>query len=174
MFTGTQPERIRRILFFLYAIVTVNTIVFSAIWYGPHSGLSGTHFEYTQLLCSDFVMPSVKPVVINVEGGTACQAQYAHSQIPSAYDGIPRGLFDILLLGLAIYRFTKHCIETRRMMGRQKVNKYMMLLLEHSVLYFVLYARFFLRDRHAERSHPPIGTSLTKPSKWVNTSRRLR
>ncbi|KAG6377332.1 hypothetical protein JVT61DRAFT_15122 [Boletus reticuloceps] len=116
----TQPERIRRILFFLYAIVTVNTIVFSAIWYGPHSGFS------------------VQPVVINAEDGTACRAAYVRSEIPSAYDGIPRGLFDILLLALAIYRFTKHCIETRSMMGRQKVNKYMMLLLEHSVLYFVL------------------------------------
>ncbi|KAF8125276.1 hypothetical protein EV363DRAFT_1351256 [Boletus edulis] len=116
----TQPERIRRILFFLYAIVTVNTIVFSAIWYGPHSGFS------------------VKPVVINLEGGTACRAGYARNEIPSAYDGIPRGLFDILLLALAIYRFTKHCNETRDTMGRQKVNKYMMLLLEHSVLYFVL------------------------------------
>ena len=26
-------------------------------------------------------------------------------------------------------------------MGRQKINKYMTLLLEHSILYFVLYAR---------------------------------
>ncbi|KAF8125267.1 hypothetical protein EV363DRAFT_1586406 [Boletus edulis] len=118
MFTGARPERIRRILFFLYAMVTVDTIVFSAIWYGPHSGFS------------------VKPVVIN--DGTACQAIYTRSEIPSAYDTIPRGLFDILLLALAIYRFTKHCNETRNTMGRQKVNKYMMLLLEHSVLYFVL------------------------------------
>ncbi|KAF8431322.1 hypothetical protein L210DRAFT_3560813 [Boletus edulis BED1] len=92
MFTA-QPERIRRILFFLYAIVTVNSIVFSAIWYGPHSGFS------------------VMPVVINLEGGTACRAG---------------GLFDILLLALAIYRFTKHCNETRDTMGSR------------SVLYFVL------------------------------------
>ncbi|KAF8125255.1 hypothetical protein EV363DRAFT_1532920 [Boletus edulis] len=122
MFTGARPERIRRVLFFLYAIVTVNSIVFGAIWYGPSSGFS------------------VKPVVINAEDGTACRATFARSLIPSAYDGIPRGLFDILLLALAIYRFAKHCIETRSMMGKKnlKVNKYMMLLLEHSLLYFVL------------------------------------
>lgn len=70
---------------------------------------------------------------------TYCAAPPGRSEIDFIYDGIPRGLFDILLMALAVYRFTIHSIETRRMMGRQKINKYMTLLLEHSVLYFVLY-----------------------------------
>ena len=72
-----------------------------------------------------------------------CTSQGGRSAIVSVYDGIPRGLFDILLMALAVYRFVIHCIEARRMIGRQKINKYMRLLLEHSVLYFFLYARTF-------------------------------
>ena len=46
-----QRKRTSRILFFLYSIVTVNTIVFTAYWYGPQSGTSGTHPNtYDELL----------------------------------------------------------------------------------------------------------------------------
>ncbi|KAI9457566.1 hypothetical protein HD554DRAFT_1771359 [Boletus coccyginus] len=113
-----QPKRLRLILSFLYSLVTVNSIVFSIAWEGPHSGL--------------VVTP--EPVI----GGTFCNVQPGRSEIPTVYDGIPRGVFDILLLVLAIYRFAINAIETRRMMGRQKVNKYMTLLLEHSIVYFFL------------------------------------
>lgn len=84
--------------------------------------------------------------------GTYCGSSPVHKQIDFIYDGIPRGLFDILLMVLAIYRFTMHAIETRRMMGRQKINKYMILLLEHSILYFIVYARFSPEDHRTECS----------------------
>ncbi|KAF8125279.1 hypothetical protein EV363DRAFT_1532961 [Boletus edulis] len=113
-----QPERIRRILFFLYAIVTVNSIVFGAIWYGPHNGFS------------------VMPIVINAEDGTACQATYAHGTITSAYDGIPKGVFDVLLVALAVYRFIVYSIGMRRITGQHKINEYMILLFKDNVLYF--------------------------------------
>ncbi|KAF8125266.1 hypothetical protein EV363DRAFT_1176251 [Boletus edulis] len=116
----TQPERIRRILFFLYAIVTVNSIVFSAIWYGPHSGFS------------------VTPVVINAEDGTACQAIYTRNEIPSAYDSIPKGVFDVLLVALVVYRFIVYSIEMRRITGQHKTNEYMTLLFKDNMLYFCL------------------------------------
>ncbi|KAF8431320.1 hypothetical protein L210DRAFT_3633733 [Boletus edulis BED1] len=116
----TRPKRTRRILFFLYSIVTINTIVFNVIWYGPHSGFS------------------VRPVVINAEDGTACQAIYAHSSIPSAYDSIPKGIFDILLVALVVYRFIVYSIEMRRITGQHKTNEYMTLLFKDNVLYFCL------------------------------------
>ena len=51
-----QPKRTGCILSFLYSLVTVNTIVFTFLWYGPHSGLVGTYPKHTQLLCSNFGM----------------------------------------------------------------------------------------------------------------------
>ncbi|KAG6380481.1 hypothetical protein JVT61DRAFT_8634 [Boletus reticuloceps] len=148
----TRPKRTRQILFFLYSIVTINTIVFNLIWYGPHSGFSGAYFEYAQLLCSDFVMPSVRPVVINAEDGTACQATFAHSEIPLAYDSIPKGVFDVLLVALVVYRFIVYSIEMRRITGQQKTNEYMTLLFKDNMLYFCLYARISCRDQHAEHA----------------------
>ncbi|KAF8125281.1 hypothetical protein EV363DRAFT_1351278, partial [Boletus edulis] len=38
-----QQQRTKQILMLLYSIVTVNTIVFSIVWYGPHSGLVVTN-----------------------------------------------------------------------------------------------------------------------------------
>jgi len=114
----SQPKRIGCILSFLYSLVTVNTIVFTFLWYGPHSGLVVTAERLVD--------------------GTYCYTQSGGSEIVSIYDGIPRVLFDILLMVLVIYRFTIHCIETQRMIARRKINKYMRLLLEHSALYFLL------------------------------------
>ena len=71
---------------------------------------------------------------------------FGRSPIASIYDGVPRGLFDILLLVLAIYRFTVHSIETRRMVGKPRINEYMKLLLEHSIIYFFLYVSLSSRD----------------------------
>jgi len=113
-----EPKRIRRILAFLYSVVTVNSIVFAIVWNGPDGGLVFT----------------AEPLL----DGTYCLFQSNRSGTGSLYDGIPRGLFDILLITLAVYRFAIHSIETRKTMGRQKINKYMRLLLEHSVLYFFL------------------------------------
>ena len=78
--------------------------------------------------------------------GTYCAVIFGHSTIPSAYDGIPRALFGILLLVVAIYRFTVHSIETRRMVGKPRTNEYMKLLLEHTVIYFFLYVRLSSED----------------------------
>lgn len=167
-----QPKRIRLILSFLYSLVTVNSIAFSIVWEGPHSGLVGTYPEHPQWFCGNFVVSSVTPVPII--GGTFCNVQPGRSEIPTVYDGIPRGVFDILLLVLAIYRFAVNAIETRRMMGRQKVNKYMTLLLEHSIVYFFLYWRFLPEDLRAERSHQSLGTSRTKHSRWECCSPRPR
>jgi len=75
---------------------------------------------------------------VSVTDGTFCSVQFGRSTFGFIYDGIPRGLFDILLIALAVYRFAVHAIETRRMIGKQKVNKYMILLLEHSIVYFFL------------------------------------
>ncbi|KAF8125269.1 hypothetical protein EV363DRAFT_1269878 [Boletus edulis] len=116
----TRPKRTRQILFFLYSIVTINTIVFNVIWYGPHSGFS------------------VIPVVINAEDGTACQARFARSEFPSAYDSIPKGVFDVLLVALVVYRFIVYSIEMRRMTGQHKTDEYMTLLFKDNMLYFCL------------------------------------
>ncbi|KAI9457568.1 hypothetical protein HD554DRAFT_1771387 [Boletus coccyginus] len=43
---------------------------------------------------------------------------------------------------LVIYRFTMHSIETPRMTGEQRINKYTMLLLEHRALYFHLHLAY--------------------------------
>ena len=45
-----QPKRTRNILFFLYTLVSVNSIVFTLIWSGPDSGLVGTCPERTLIL----------------------------------------------------------------------------------------------------------------------------
>jgi len=113
-------KRPRQILFSVYSLVTINSIVFSIVWVGPDSGLV------------------ISAVTAPLLGGTICASQGGRSGFGPIYDGIPRGLFDILLIALAVYRFTVHSIEARRIMGRQKINTYMRLLLEHSVLYFFL------------------------------------
>ena len=43
----SQPKTIRYTLFFLYSLVTVNSIVFALIWVGPDSGVAGTCLERT-------------------------------------------------------------------------------------------------------------------------------
>ncbi|KAN0094319.1 hypothetical protein V8E55_002606 [Tylopilus felleus] len=107
-----------RLIYTVVTDVVINTVIFEFLWDGPHSGLRFIPY-----------------LLIH---GTYCGSSPVHKQIDFIYDGIPRGLFDILLMVLAIYRFTMHAIETRRMMGRQKINKYMILLLEHSILYFIV------------------------------------
>ncbi|KIK72290.1 hypothetical protein PAXRUDRAFT_180957, partial [Paxillus rubicundulus Ve08.2h10] len=69
---------------------------------------------------------------------TICSIQLGRNVMFPIYGGIPVGLFDLLILALSLYRFAVHAVETRKMLGRTKVNVYMRLLFEHSVLYFVL------------------------------------
>ena len=73
-------------------------------------------------------------------GMTICLFEYGRSLATAEYGSIPGGLFDILLLALVLYRFAAHAIETRRMIGNTRINEYMMLLMQHNVLYFFLYA----------------------------------
>ena len=47
-----QRKKTSRILFFLYSIVTVNTIVFTAYWYGPQSGTYPNIYDDI-LLCDE-------------------------------------------------------------------------------------------------------------------------
>ena len=155
-----QPKRMQYILFFLYSLVTVNAIIVVFLMAGPHSGMVGACSELT---CG-FVLTSWRPMEsvtsIPIIDITFCNLQYGRSTNIPIYDGIPGALFDVLLMALVIYRFIVHAIETRRMMGRQKINEYMRLLLEHNALYFFLYRRLSPLDRCARRSHLPLGTWL--------------
>ena len=72
----------------------------------------------------------VTPIPLPGGSGTVCNVILGRSTIASIYDGVPRTLFGILLLVLAIYRFAVHTIETRRMVGKPRTNEYMKLLLE--------------------------------------------
>ena len=161
-----QRKRTSQILFFLYSIVTINTIVFNAYWYGPQSGTSGTYPNtYDDLLLT--LLCDNQPVTSNPlpDGlGTVCSGVFGRSPIGSVYDGIPRGLFDILLLILAVYRFTVHSIETQRIAGKPRTNQYMKLLLEHSVIYFFLYVRLSSDDFRNTYTTQRLATLHTRRS----------
>ncbi|KAF8838970.1 hypothetical protein BDN67DRAFT_970778 [Paxillus ammoniavirescens] len=113
-----HPKRTTYILSFLYLLVIIEAFIIDFLWIGPHSGL----IISTATLVDD----------------TLCEVQLGRSVMLPVYGGIPGGLFDLLILALSLYRFAVHSIETKRMLGRTKVNVYMRLLFEHSVLYFVL------------------------------------
>jgi len=113
-----HPKRTMYILSFLYLLVVIEQFVMDFLWMGPHSGLTLS----TVTLVDD----------------TICSIQLGRSVMFPIYGGIPGGLFDLLILALSLYRFAVHAIETRKMLGRTRVNVYMRLLFEHSVMYFVL------------------------------------
>ncbi|KIJ07485.1 hypothetical protein PAXINDRAFT_102941 [Paxillus involutus ATCC 200175] len=115
-----DPKRATYILSFLYLLVLIEAFIIVILSEGPHSGL----------------------IVSNVTlvDDTLCTSQSGRNIMFTVYGGIPSGLFDLLILVLSLYRFAVHSIETRKMLGRPKVNVYMRLLFEHSVLYFVLNA----------------------------------
>ncbi|KIK90893.1 hypothetical protein PAXRUDRAFT_658917 [Paxillus rubicundulus Ve08.2h10] len=113
-----DAKRMTYILSLLYSLVAIEAFIVAFLWIGPHSGL----IVSTVTLVDDAV----------------CSIQLGRSVMFPVYGGIPGGLFDLLILALSLYRFAVHVIETRKMLGRTKVNVYMRLLFEHSVLYFVL------------------------------------
>ncbi|KIJ14062.1 hypothetical protein PAXINDRAFT_100393 [Paxillus involutus ATCC 200175] len=113
-----DSKRTTYILSFLYLLVVIEAFIIAFLWIGPHSGL----IISTVTLVDD----------------TLCNVQLGQSMMFPVYGGIPGGLFDLLLLALSLYRFAVHAIETRKMLGRTKINVYMRLLFEHSILYFVL------------------------------------
>ncbi|KIK76399.1 hypothetical protein PAXRUDRAFT_835377 [Paxillus rubicundulus Ve08.2h10] len=113
-----DPERTTRILTFLYLLVVIEQFIIYFLWAGPHSGLILT--------------------VVTLRGHTTYTAQLGRGLMFPVYGAIPLDTFDLLILVLSLYRFVVHSIETRKMLGRTKVNIYMRLLFEHSVLYFVL------------------------------------
>ncbi|KIJ14061.1 hypothetical protein PAXINDRAFT_13178 [Paxillus involutus ATCC 200175] len=115
-----HPKRTMYILSFLYLLVVIEQFVMDFLWMGPHSGLTLS----TVTLVDD----------------TICSIQLGRSVMFPIYGGIPGGLFDLLILALSLYRFAVHAIETKKMLGRTRVNVYMRLLFEHSVMYFVLYS----------------------------------
>ncbi|KIK81154.1 hypothetical protein PAXRUDRAFT_15394 [Paxillus rubicundulus Ve08.2h10] len=112
------PKRMAYILSFLYSLVVIDSLITEFLWIGPHS---------------DFIVSTV-----SLAGDTICTAKSGRGNVFPVYGGIPEAIFDLLILALSLYRFAVHSIETRRILGRTKVNVYMRLLLEHSVLYFVL------------------------------------
>jgi hypothetical protein len=132
-----HPKRTTYILSFLYLLVVIEAFIIDFLWIGPHSGLIS---EYAStcwcLLYTDLAPHSVSNVTLVDD--TLCDFQQARSMMFPVYGGIPGGLFDLLILVLSLYRFAVHSIETKKMLGRTKVNVYMRLLFEHSVLYFVL------------------------------------
>ncbi|KAF8838965.1 hypothetical protein BDN67DRAFT_1012678 [Paxillus ammoniavirescens] len=115
-----HPKRTTYILSFLYLLVVIEQFIMDFLWMGPHSGL---------------IISSVTLV-----DDTICSIQLGRSVTFPIYGGVPAGLFDLLILALSLYRFAIHAIETRKMLGRARVNVYMRLLFEHSVIYFVLYS----------------------------------
>ncbi|KIJ14057.1 hypothetical protein PAXINDRAFT_13173 [Paxillus involutus ATCC 200175] len=113
-----HPKRTTYILSFLYLLVTIEAFIIDFLWIGPHSGLTISS--------------------VTLVDDTLCEVQLGRSMMLPICGGIPGGLFDLLILALSVYRFVVHSIETKKMLGRTKVNVYMRLLFEHSVLYFVL------------------------------------
>ncbi|KIJ14059.1 hypothetical protein PAXINDRAFT_100390 [Paxillus involutus ATCC 200175] len=113
-----HPKRTIYILSFLYLLITIEAFIIDFLWIGPHSGFTIS----TVTLVDD----------------TICEDHLGRSLMLPVYGGIPGGLLDLLLLALSLYRFVVHSIETKKRLGRTKVNVYMRLLFEHSVLYFVL------------------------------------
>ncbi|KAF8838963.1 hypothetical protein BDN67DRAFT_1012677 [Paxillus ammoniavirescens] len=113
-----DPKRATYILSFLYLLVVIEVFIVDFLWIGPHSGL---------------IISSVTLV-----DDTICSIQLGRSMMFPIYGGIPGALFDLLIMALSLYRFAVHAIETRKMLGGIKINVYMRLLFEHSVLYFVL------------------------------------
>jgi len=113
-----HPKRTIYILSFLYLLITIEAFIIDFLWIGPHSGFTIS----TVTLVDD----------------TLCEDHLGRSLMLPVYGGIPGGLLDLLLLALSLYRFVVHSIETKKRLGRTKVNVYMRLLFEHSVLYFVL------------------------------------
>ncbi|KAG0695827.1 hypothetical protein DFH29DRAFT_879781 [Suillus ampliporus] len=85
---------------------------------GPQSGISATEFVLSG---------------INVCGPSVNTA----SHLPLAYDIL--GLCtSILQFSLAVGRFAQHALEMRRMLHRWQVNEFMKILVQDSILYFLL------------------------------------
>ncbi|KIJ07422.1 hypothetical protein PAXINDRAFT_19384 [Paxillus involutus ATCC 200175] len=113
-----HPKRTTYILSFLYLLVIIERFIIGFLWLGPHSGLTISS--------------------VTLVDDTLCEFQPGRSMMLIVYGGIPESLFDLLILALSVYRFAVHSIETKKRLGRTKVNVYMRLLFEHSVLYFLL------------------------------------
>ncbi|KAG1732013.1 uncharacterized protein EDB91DRAFT_704498 [Suillus paluster] len=85
---------------------------------GPKSGISATEFVLSG---------------INVCGPSVNTA----SSLPLAYDIF--GLCtSVLQFALAVGRFTQHALEMRQMLHRWQVNEFMKILVQDSILYFLL------------------------------------
>ncbi|KIJ09625.1 hypothetical protein PAXINDRAFT_17301 [Paxillus involutus ATCC 200175] len=113
-----HPKRTTYILSFLYLLVIIEAFIIDFLWIGPDSGLTISS--------------------VTLVDDTLCEDHLGRSLMLPVYGGVPGGLLDLLLLALSLYRFVVHSIETKKRLGRTKVNVYMRLLFEHSVLYFVL------------------------------------
>ncbi|KIK75425.1 hypothetical protein PAXRUDRAFT_48814, partial [Paxillus rubicundulus Ve08.2h10] len=105
-----HPKRTMYILSFLYFLVVIEQFIMYFLWIGPH----------TDLIFS----------TANLADDTICSIQLGRNVMFPIYGGIPVGLFDLLILALSLYRFAVHAVETRKMLGRTKVNVYMRLLFE--------------------------------------------
>ncbi|KIJ14052.1 hypothetical protein PAXINDRAFT_13168 [Paxillus involutus ATCC 200175] len=115
-----HPKRTTYILSFMYLLLVIEAFIIEFLWIGPDSGL----------IISSFTLVD--------DTDTLCQIQPSRSIMLPIYGRVPSALFDLLILALSVYCFAVHAIETKKRLGRIKVNVYMRLLFEHSVLYFVL------------------------------------
>ncbi|KIJ14050.1 hypothetical protein PAXINDRAFT_100388 [Paxillus involutus ATCC 200175] len=113
-----DPKRTTYILSFLCSLVVIESFITDFLWTGPNSG---------------FVISTVTLV-----DDTICSAQPGQGKMFLVYGGTPVAIFDLLIFALSLYRFAVHSMETKKILGRTKINVYMRLLFEHSVLYFVL------------------------------------
>ncbi|KIJ07486.1 hypothetical protein PAXINDRAFT_19328 [Paxillus involutus ATCC 200175] len=113
-----HPKRTTYMLSFLYLLVIIEAFIINFLSAGLYSGITISS--------------------VTLVDDTLCEIQRGRSIMLAIYGGIPGGLFDLIILALSVYRFAVHSIETKKRLGRTKVNVYMRLLFDHSVLYFVL------------------------------------
>jgi len=115
-----RPRRMVYILSFMYLLFTIEAFVVVFLFEGPHS-ISGF---------------SISAATVPIVDIAVCTAQGGRSMMLIIYGSIPGILFDLFLLSLALYAFAVHLRETREKLGKARVNVYMRLLFEHSILYF--------------------------------------
>ncbi|KAF9230906.1 hypothetical protein BU15DRAFT_83034 [Melanogaster broomeanus] len=115
-----RPRRVIYMLSFIYLLVLIEAFVIDILFEGPRS-VSGF---------------SISPVTLPIFNVTFCSAQVGRSPTFLIYGFIPGVLYDLFLLSLALYGFAVHLRDTREILGRTRVNVYMRLLFEHSILYF--------------------------------------
>jgi hypothetical protein len=121
------------ILLATYIPLVIIGAVTPGVLYKPQFDVSGMQVDQS-LKCNLLTFFSV------LFGTKICMISFEETPILTTYFLIPMIVLSVLLCGLAVAQFARQSLETHRAIKKWRSNRYLELLVQESVIYFVVYA----------------------------------